>query len=121
MKNNIKFLLSNIKNSQGVHHISLNYKNSKFCVGILKFLVQKGYIRGFKLKNNNIEILLKYYKNLPVILDFIYTNNFFISYKLLCKLKESHVSLIISTPKGLMSKEDAIQNKVGGFIICKIL
>ena len=52
MKNNIKFLLSNIKNSQGVHHISLNYKNSKFCVGILKFLVQKGYIRGFKLKNN---------------------------------------------------------------------
>jgi len=121
MKSDLKNLLSLIKNNQGVLSISIEYKNILYCTSILTFLVRSGFLRGFKLKNNIIEILLKYYKNNPAILDIVICKNNYMTYSALCKLKNTYVILLISTSSGILTQGGAIKLKLGGYVICKLL
>jgi len=121
MKSSLKNLLSSIKNNQGILSISIEYKNILYCTSILAFLVKCGFLRGFKLKNNTIEILLKYYKNNPTILDIILYKNNYMTYSALCKLKNTYVVLLISTSNGILTQSEAISLKLGGYVICKLL
>lgn len=121
MRNIVKFLFSSISNSQGVHSISVSHKNVKLCINILKVLVNCGFLRGFKVNNqNNIDILLKYYKNKPVILNIFMKNDIFLSYLSLCKIKDSNVVLLLSTTQGIITHKQAIKNHIGGYLVCKL-
>lgn len=115
-------MFSNIQNNQGTLQISVKNKNIKICRNILKILIFKGFIRGYLLKKNHIEILFKYYKEKPVIFKNIIFNSkhFFISYLLLCKLQKNYELILLSTSKGIITHKEAIFYKLGGFIICKI-
>lgn len=122
MQKNLKNLLSTIKNNQGILSISIEYENIFYCVSVLKFLVYCGFLRGFKLKKNNtIEILLKYYKNTPSILDIIIYKNYYVTNVTLNSFKDTFVVLLISTSNGILTYEEAVSQKLGGFIICKII
>jgi len=121
MKSSLKNLLSLIKNNQGVLSISIEYDNIFYCTSTLTFLVKSGFLRGFKLKNSTIEVLLKYYKNSPAILDIIIYKNNYMTYSALCKLKNTYVVLLISTSSGILTQGEAIRLKLGGYVICKLL
>ena len=102
-------------------NISLNFKNVRICANVLKVLVRLGFLRGFKIDNNNIEILLKYHKNKPTILNLTIKDNIYLSYISLCKFKENHTILILSTTKGILTHKEAISKHIGGILICKIV
>lgn len=115
-------MFTNIRNSQGTRQFFVNTKNSKICINVLKILICKGFIRGFSVKNNNIEILLKYNQEKPVIYNNIIFNSkhFFISYLSLCKLQKNYELILLSTTKGILTHKEALFYGLGGFIICKI-
>lgn len=121
MKYTLKSFFSNLCNNQGAQNILFNHKKNKFLLVFLKTLLSLGLIRGFKVSGNFITILLKYYKNKPTISNIFFENQFYISYISLCKLKESHIIYLISTTKGLMTHKKAINLKLGGYLICKIV
>lgn len=123
MKKSIKNMFNYIQNSQGTFKIFVKIKNIKVCVVILKILVCKGYIRGFMIKQNILEIFLKYSLSNGVIYKNVIFNpkSSFISYLTLCKLQKNHELMLISTTKGILTKKEAIFYKVGGFVICKMI
>ncbi len=95
---------------------------------IAKILVKQGLVvacekKGKKVKSC-IEITLKYEDGLPAILGLkrvsrpgqrIYTDS-----KRIKKVKGGYGLSIISTPRGLMTGEEARRAKLGGEIICEI-
>lgn len=121
MKYTVKSFFSNLSNNQGALNILLHHKKNKFLLMFAKTLLSLGLIRGFKIKNDYIMVFLKYYKNKPVISNIYFEKKFYISYIALCKLKESHVIYLISTTKGLITHKEAINQKLGGYLICKII
>jgi ribosomal protein S8 len=121
MKFILKSFFSNLCNNQGVNNILLYHKKNKFLFVFLKTILSLELIRGFKIEDRFLKILLKYYKNKPVISNIFFQNKYYISYISLCKLKESHIIYLISTSKGLVTHSEAINLKLGGYLICKII
>jgi small subunit ribosomal protein S8 len=122
MKKSVSSMFTKIRNNQGTLQISIKNKDIKICKSILKILICKGFIRGYSLNKNYIEILLKYYKEKPVIFKNIVFNSkhFFISYLSLCKLQKNYELILLSTSRGILTHKEALFYKLGGFIICKI-
>ncbi len=125
--------LTRIRNAQNVRckEVLLHKPISKFCIKILNVLYKEGYIRGFRVitsDNNNIvsvKVLLKYdFNGQPMIKEIKRISKsgrrFYIPIKSLCKINNGMGTLILSTPKGLMTDEDARLLNVGGEVLCKI-
>lgn len=124
MKTSIFKMFTNIRNSQGTLQLFVNSQNSKICKNILKILICKGFIRGYKLDYNKkkIQIFFKYYQENPVISkDLVFNSkSSFVSYLTLCKLQKNYDLILLSTTKGIITHKEALLYKLGGFIICKI-
>lgn len=125
--------LTRIKNAQNVRckSVLLHKPLSKFCMNILNILYKEGFIRGFHLitsdKNNivRVKVLLKYDSSgQPTIKQIKRISKpgrrFYIPIKSLWKINNGIGILILSTPKGLMTDEDARLLNVGGEVLCKI-
>ena len=106
--------------------------NTKFTVATMNMLVNHGFLAGYKVKNN--EKILAYLKydergssaiSAVVVLSQV-GKKFYCGLNQLEKIKSSSVRgtpatstalVILSTSKGLMSINQAIQNKIGGEMI----
>ncbi len=122
-------LFSRIRNAQMRNKSIVSSPVSKLRENILEVLKKEGYIRGYSITQHNsgreeIDIELKYDERGPVI-----TNITRISkpgrrvYSGAERIPFIHNGLgisIISTSKGVMSDNEARQQKVGGEIICKV-
>jgi len=71
MKKSLIDMLSAIKNGYVSKKISIHSKNSNLNRNILNLLYNEGYIRGYIIKNNTLEILLKYHNNQSVIREIV--------------------------------------------------
>ena len=128
--------LIRIKNGLSTKLFSVELKYSKYIESILNILYNEGYILGFNVKkdlknvkNNSIEVLLKYDQNQDPL---IYKINLiskpghreYVSVRKLISLRKKYINLnnmyIVSTPLGVMSDVEAIQLNVGCELICKI-
>ena len=96
---------------------------------VLSVLKEEGYIRDFqnvKVREgiNNIKIDLKYYNGIPVIKKIRRISKPGIRvYSKIKELNKPYGGLgisIISTPKGVMSDQQAKVNNVGGEILCEV-
>ena len=108
---------------------SINVPASNFRLQILEVLKNEGYINNFfieKKDNNkkNLKVDLKYYEGNPVIKEIkriskpgrrIYSRATSIP-----KIQNGLGLAIISTPKGVMSDNEARKNNIGGEIICRV-
>lgn len=103
---------------------------SKLNLYILKVLFQEGLISGYQIKNNKIQIFLKYFFGHALLkkINLISTNTrpIYINYsnlkkKYLYNNKNIDGILILSTIYGLLTHQEALLKKIGGKIICKIL
>ena len=122
-------LFSRIRNAQMRNKSIVSSPVSKLRENILEVLKKEGYIRGYSVTKHNsgreeIDIELKYDDKGPVI-----SNITRISkpgrrvYSGAERIPFIHNGLgisIISTSKGVMSDNEARQQKVGGEIICKV-
>ena len=122
-------MFSRIRNGQTRLLSSINVPASNFRLQILEVLKNEGYISNFfleKKENNkkNLKVDLKYYEGNPVIKEIkrisrpgrrIYSRANSIP-----KIQNGLGLAIISTPKGVMSDNEARKNNIGGEIICRV-
>ena len=122
-------MLARIKNAHKANKSFTTCFCSKLNSNVLSVLKEEGYIRNFKKLKvregiNNIKIELKYYNGTPVIKKIKRISKPGIRvYSKIKELNKPYGGLgisIISTPKGVMSDQQARANNVGGEILCEV-
>ena len=120
-------MLIRIKNAQRAGHMSVRLPYSKFKHEIAKALERAGYVgeierRGKRVKKTLV-IQLRYAKDQPAVTDVKLLSK--PSQKLYTSYRELRASrtggaIILSTPKGVMSRAEARKEKVGGQLIAEV-
>ncbi|WMC18776.1 MAG: 30S ribosomal protein S8 [Enterobacteriaceae bacterium PSpicST2] len=128
MQDPISDMLTHIRNCQNKNKKRIIILFSNIKMEILRILKEEGYIKKYKKINNNniilLEIILKYFKNKPVIENIKRISK--PSLRIYKKKKNLPIVMnylgiaIISTSKGIMSDNLARKNGIGGEIICYV-
>ena len=122
-------MLARIKNAHKAKKSYTSCYKSKLNSNVLTVLKDEGYIRDFKdieIRKgiNNIQIDLKYFNGSPVIKNIKRISKPGIRvYSKISDLPKIYGGLgisILSTPKGVMSDNQARKNNVGGEILCEV-
>ena len=122
-------MITRIRNAQMRLLNKVIIPSSKFRVKILDVLKQEGYISDYKIsgeasKKSSISIDLKYYNGAPVIKNIKRVSKPGIRvYSKITDLPKIYGGLgisILSTPKGVMSDNQARKNNVGGEVLCEV-
>ena len=122
-------MLARIKNAHKANKAFTHCYNSKLNTNVLIVLKDEGYIRDFEKVDirkgiSNIKIELKYHEGTPVIKKINRISKPGIRvYSKISELNKPFGGLgisIISTPKGVMSDNQARVNNVGGEILCEV-
>jgi small subunit ribosomal protein S8 len=122
-------MFTRIRNGQMRKLVTIDVPASNFRLKILEVLKTEGYIVNFfieKKENNkkNLKVDLKYFEGSPVIKEIkrvskpgrrIYSKATSIP-----KIQNGLGLAILSTPKGVMSDNEARKNNIGGEIICRV-
>ena len=122
-------MLARIKNAHKANKSFTSCYNSRLNTNVLTVLKDEGYIRDFQSVAiregiKNIKIDLKYYNGTPVIKKIKRISKPGI--RVYSKIKELPKPFgglgisILSTPKGIMSDQQARANNVGGEILCEV-
>lgn len=119
--------LTQIRNANLNHNLSIIIVKTKINYQILKILKQEGFIESFsKYSSNQLKIYLKYEgrERKPIITNLkriskpgrrIYTN-----YKEIPSILGGLGIIILSTSKGILTDRDARFYRIGGEILCSI-
>ena len=121
-------MIARIKNAQVRNHKKVELPSSNFKVQIANILKNEGFIKDFKVDEENnmskLSLELKYHSGNPVISNFERVSKpgrrIFSSADGLPKINNGLGIAIVSTPKGVMTDIDARKQRVGGEIICKV-
>tara|TARA_Y100000768_G_scaffold384412_1_gene368406 strand:+ start:1018 stop:1416 length:399 start_codon:yes stop_codon:yes gene_type:complete len=122
-------MLARIKNAHKAKKSHTSCFKSKLNLNVLTVLKDEGYIRDFndfeiRKGINSIKIDLKYYNGDPVIKKIKRISKPGIRvYSKISDLQKPYGGLgisILSTPKGVMSDQQARKNNVGGEILCEV-
>ncbi|HMK69000.1 MAG TPA: 30S ribosomal protein S8 [Stellaceae bacterium] len=122
-------MLSRIRNAQRAHKPVVRSPASKIRANVLEVLQREGYIRGYTREHirpgvTELSIELKYVEGEPVIreIDRISTPGRRI-YSRISDLPRVYNGLgiaILSTPRGVMSDNEARAANVGGEVLCRV-
>ncbi|MDA0654038.1 MAG: 30S ribosomal protein S8 [Proteobacteria bacterium] len=123
-------MLTRIRNGQRAGSGAVVSPASKFRVSVLNVLQREGYIRGFEQTEDErgkpqLRIELKYHEGEPVIQSIrrVSTPGCRI-YSGIADLSEVCNGLgisILSTPRGVLSDQEARANNVGGEVLCNVI
>ena len=122
-------MITRIRNAQMRLLSNVKIPASKFRAKILDVLKKEGYISDYKIINDskNIESLsvdLKYSKGSPVIKEINRVSKpgrrIYAKAGSIPKIKNGLGLAIVSTSKGIMTDNEARNQKIGGEIICRI-
>ncbi len=122
-------MIARIKNAQVRNHKKIELPSSNFKVKIADVLKNEGFIIDYKVNKKetnkaDLMINLKYNSGSPVISTIERISKpgrrIFSSAESLPKINIGLGIAIISTPKGVMTDQDARKQKLGGEIICKV-
>ncbi len=121
-------MIARIKNASLRNYKKVEIPSSKFKAKIVDVLKNEGFIVDYKIEKNegkdSLLIDLKYNSGNPVINSIQRISKpgrrIFSSAESLPKVSNGLGIAIVSTPKGVMTDQDARKNQVGGEIICKV-
>ena len=122
-------MLTRLRNAIKAEHLKVDVSSSKSKVAIAKILKDEGFIKNFKMIEDNKQKVLRIYlkyteENQPAILELtriskpgrrVYTRAE--------ELKPVYNNIgiwILSTPKGVLTNKAARKLNVGGEVICEI-
>ena len=121
-------MIARVKNAQARNHKKVDLPSSNFKTKIADILKNEGFIKDFKInsedKKPTLSLELKYHSGNPVIRAFervskpgrrIYTRS-----DSLPRVQNGLGVALISTSKGILSDNEAREQKLGGEIICNI-
>ena len=122
-------MLTRIRNGQRNKMPLVNALASRLRTNVLEVLKREGYIRNFEVSNPNaglltVEIQLKYHDGQPVIQEISRVSR--PGRRVYSKIKELPRVLnglgitILSTPRGVMSDQEARAANVGGEVLCRV-
>ena len=129
MSDTLGDMLTRIRNGQTTKKKDVDAPASRFRKNVLEVLKREGFIRNFEEKemrpgNNFFEIELKYYNGKPVISEIKRVSKpgrrVYSSIKNLQKTYNGLGISILSTPRGVMSDNEAREANVGGEVLCTI-
>ena len=123
-------LLTRIRNGQQAGLANVSSPASRLRANVLEVLKSEGYIRGFE--RNEIEvgkpelnIELKYYEGQPVIKEIKRVSRpgrrVYSSIQDLPRVRSGLGIAILSTPRGVMSDNQARDANVGGEVLCSVI
>ena len=125
----ISDLLARIRNAVSARHNKVDIPASKIKIEIVKILKEEGFIKNFKVIEDNkqgvLRVYLKYTEdNLPVIecLERISkpSRRVYVSVDQIETVNNNLGITILSTPKGVITNKTAKKENVGGELICLI-
>ena len=129
MSDTLGDMLTRIRNGQTTNKKVVDAPASRFRKNVLEVLKREGFIRNFEEKEvkpgiNFFEIELKYYNGKPVITEIKRISKpgrrVYSSIKNLQKTYNGLGISILSTPRGVMSDNEAREANVGGEVLCTI-
>ena len=129
MSDTLGDMLTRIRNGQTTNKKVVDTPASSFRKNVLEVLKREGFIRNFEEKEtkpgiNFFEIELKYYNGKPVIREIKRVSKpgrrVYSSIKNLQKTYNGLGISILSTPRGVMSDNEAREANVGGEVLCTI-
>jgi small subunit ribosomal protein S8 len=122
-------MLTRIRNGQAAHKPLVQSPGSKIRANVLEVLQREGYIRGYKREEtgpgiSELKIELKYVDVEPVIREITRISKPGRRvYSRISDLPRVYNGLgisILSTPRGVMSDNEARAANVGGEILCRV-
>ena len=122
-------MLTRIRNGQRNQMPVVNAPASRLRTNVLEVLKREGYIRNFEVSDPDaglltVEIQLKYHDGQPVIQEISRVSR--PGRRVYSKIKELPRVLnglgitILSTPRGVMSDQEARAANVGGEVLCRV-
>ncbi|MCL6282507.1 30S ribosomal protein S8 [Ruegeria sp. 2012CJ41-6] len=129
MNDPIGDMLTRIRNAQMRGKSTVNTPASKLRAWVLDVLADEGYIRGYESMTGEnghpaIEISLKYYEGTPVIREIKRVSKpgrrVYMGVNDIPQVRQGLGVSIVSTPKGVMSDQNARSNNVGGEVLCTV-
>ncbi len=129
MSDPLSDMLTRIRNGQRARKRSVTAPASKLRSGVLEVLKREGFIRGYSQYElrpglNELKIELKYHEGDPVIREInrvsppgrrVYTK-----IKDLSRMYDGLGISILSTPRGVLSDNEARAANVGGEVLCQV-
>jgi small subunit ribosomal protein S8 len=124
----ISDMLTRIRNAHMRSKTKVSVPTSKLREHVLEVLHKEGYIRGFavieKDGRSEIEVELKYFDGAPVIKEIQRVSKpgrrVYASVATLPSVFNGLGISILSTPKGVMSDQEARAQNVGGEVLCTV-
>ena len=129
MSDTLGDMLTRIRNGQTTNKKVVDAPASRFRKNVLEVLKREGFIRNYEEKEekpgiNFFEIELKYYNGKPVITEIKRVSKpgrrVYSSIKNLQKTYNGLGISILSTPRGVMSDNEAREANIGGEVLCTI-
>lgn len=122
-------MLTRIRNGQRIGKTTVRAPASRLRANVLDVLKREGYIRDYRVEESRpgiseIEIELKYHEGSPVIQRIARISR--PGQRVYSKIKElpqyyNGLGItILSTPRGVMSDQEARAANVGGEILCRV-
>lgn len=116
--------LIRIKNGYQVGKVSVSVRYSKLMLRLTLLLQKEGYVDSVAEKGRQIEVTLKYVSRKPVLTDIKRVSKpslrVYGGVKDLPRVLNGLGIAIISTPKGLMTDQEARKEKLGGEILALV-
>ncbi len=122
-------MLTRIRNGQKARMSVVVSPASKLRANVLEVLKREGYIRGYNVEDvrpgvRNLRIELKYHEGEPVIKEISRVSKpgrrIYSKIADLAKVYNGLGISILSTPRGVMSDNEARAANVGGEVLCKV-
>ena len=122
-------MLTRIRNGLHANKTVVEAPSSKFRANVLDVLQREGYIRGFESVENkpgmkSLKIELKYQEGVPVISEIKRVSKpgcrVYSGIKELPRVYNGLGIAILSTPRGVMSDNEARAANVGGEVLCQV-
>ena len=129
MSDTLGDMLTRIRNGLQTNKTIVEAPSSKFRANVLEVLKREGYIRGFSSVENkpgikHLKIELKYQEGVPVISEIKRVSKpgcrVYSGINELPKVYNGLGISILSTPRGVMSDNEARAANVGGEVLCQV-
>jgi small subunit ribosomal protein S8 len=116
--------LIRIKNTSIAGKKTVITKKTSLIVDVAKTLKKLGFLESIEMDKENITVKIQYQNKQPLLTDIKLVSKpglrIYKSADELEKIKKP-TFLIITTSKGVLSKDEALKNRVGGEVIAEIL
>lgn len=129
MSDPLSDMLTRIRNGQRARKTSVIAPASKLRSGVLEVLKREGFIRGYSQYElrpglNELKIELKYHEGDPVIREINRVSTpgrrVYSKIKDLSRMYDGLGISILSTPRGVLSDNEARAANVGGEVLCQV-